>query len=93
MKIVLVEDEAAARNGIGNMLRQHTQHELCAVAANGVHSENATGVSNHRYPDAEDERAADDAFPKSGRVQGRIHHFEWLFGFSVCAGSTAAGGM
>lgn len=35
MKIVLVEDEAAARNGIGNMLRQHTQHELCAVAANG----------------------------------------------------------
>lgn len=35
MKIVLVEDEAAARNGISNMLRQHTQHELCAVACNG----------------------------------------------------------
>lgn len=35
MKIVLVEDESGARNGICNMLRQHTRHELCAVATNG----------------------------------------------------------
>lgn len=35
MKIVLVEDEAGARNGICNMLRLHTRHELCAVATNG----------------------------------------------------------
>lgn len=35
MKIVLVEDEAGARNGICNMLRRHTRHELCAVETNG----------------------------------------------------------
>lgn len=36
MKIVLVEDEIMARNGICSMIKDHTRHTLCGVAANGI---------------------------------------------------------
>ena len=36
MKIVLVEDEIMARNGICTMIKEHTRHTLCGVAANGL---------------------------------------------------------
>lgn len=36
MKIVLVEDEIMARNGICTMIKEHTKHTLCGVAANGL---------------------------------------------------------